>query len=63
MRNPDKKPAKKSQLVWEQTVDGFLVPSGAVNPLAPHRKKWDLLDSEPGAPPNVTGPWPGGRPR
>lgn len=57
-----KKP-KKNQLVWELDAQGFLTPSGAVNPMAPKRKNWDLLDGELGARPEVAGPWPGGKPQ
>ena len=59
----DIKKPKKAKLVWEPTVDGFLVPSGAVNPMAPPHKKFDLLDTPMGGPMGVSGPWPGGRPR
>lgn len=54
---------KKAKLVWEPTAEGFLVPSGAVNPMAPKNKKFDLLDTPMGAPPHVAGNWPGGKPR
>jgi hypothetical protein len=59
-----KKPPKKAELFWETTHDGFLVPSGAVNPMEPKSRKWDLLDTPMGGRCNVAGGrWPGGKPR
>lgn len=47
----------KSHIHHVRTSEGFLIPSGAVNPMQRPRKNWDLMDTPMGTPFNVAGPW------